>query len=157
DPNNPSQDLNTVNRSSLSDYTYVFGQFLDHDLDLTTTNSGQAFDIVANQAGDPFNPPGIIPFTRSTFDAATGTGTGNPRQQVNSVTSFLDGSQIYGSDAVTASKLRTHVGGKLKTSPGNLLPLNNSTYFPNGTLLMANDAHIVPDTQLFAAGDVRAN
>src|SRR5207248_4279147 len=53
--------------------------------------------------------------------------------------------------------LRTHNGGKLKTSPGNLLPLNNSTYFPNGTLPMANDAHIVSDTQLFAAGDVRAN
>jgi peroxidase len=155
DPNDPSQDLSIANHSSLSDYTYVFGQFLDHDLGLTTTNSGQAFAIAANQAGDPFNPPGSIPFTRSTFDPATGTG--NPRQQVNSVTSFLDGSQIYGSDAVTANKLRTHAGGRLKTSPGNLLPLNNSTFFPNGTLPMANDAHIVSDTQLFAAGDVRAN
>src|SRR5207248_3356431 len=39
DPNNPSEDLNTVNHKSLSDYSYVFGQFLDHDLDLTTANS----------------------------------------------------------------------------------------------------------------------
>jgi hypothetical protein len=39
----------------------------------------------------------------------------------------------------------------------DLLPFNNSTYFPNGTLPMANGAHLVPDTQLFAAGDVRAN
>src|SRR5439155_19963946 len=105
DPNNPSEDINTVNQLSLSDYIYVFGQFLDHDLDLTTTNSGQAFDIPANQPGDPFNPPGSIPFTRSTFDPATGTSTSNPRQQINSVTSFLDGSQIYGSDAVTVDKL----------------------------------------------------
>src|SRR5207248_11629931 len=88
---------------------------------------------------------------------ATGTGAGNPRQQTNHVTSFLDGSQIYGSDPVTTSKLRTHVGGRLKTSPGNLLPLDNTTTFPNGTVPMANDAHIVPDSQLFAAGDVRAN
>jgi hypothetical protein len=157
DPNNPAQDLNTVNQKSLSDFIYVFGQFLDHDLDLTTANSGESFDIAANQPGDPFNPPGTMPFTRSTFDPATGTGTGNPRQQINSVTSFLDGSQIYGSDAVTADKLRAHVGGRLLTSPGNLLPLDNSTYFPTGTLPMANDANIVAQSQLFAAGDVRAN
>src|SRR5205814_3860068 len=35
DPNNPSEDVNTVNQKLLSDYIYVFGQFLDHDLDLT--------------------------------------------------------------------------------------------------------------------------
>src|SRR5207253_9584668 len=84
----------------------------------------------------------------------------------NTVTSFLDGSQVYGSDAARADALRTHTGGRLKTSPGadgvtgtgdDLLPLDNSTYFPNGTIAMANDAHLVPDNQLFAAGDVRAN
>jgi hypothetical protein len=151
----PSQDVNTDNQKSLSDYIYVFGQFLDHDLDLTTDNSGQEFDIAANQPGDAFNPPGVIPFTRSNFDPATGTT--NPRQQINSVTSFIDGSQVYGSDAVTADKLRTHSGGLLKTSAGDLLPLNNSATFPTGTLPMANDANIVPENQLFAAGDVRAN
>src|SRR5581483_211498 len=126
----------------------------DHDLDLTTTNSGQAFDIPPGSATDPM---GTEPFTRSTFDPATGTSTGNPRQQVNAVTSFLDGSQIYGSDAARVDQLRTHVGGQLKTGPGNLLPLDNSTNFPTATLPMANDAHLVPDNQLFAAGDVRAN
>lgn len=155
DPSNASEDLNTVNALSLSDYIYVFGQFLDHDLDLTTTTSGQSFNIAANQAGDPFNPPGVIPFTRSTYDLTTGTK--NARQQINNVTSFLDGSQIYGSDATRALALRTLSGGHLKTSAGNLLPLDNSATFPGGTLTMANDAHIVPDTSLFAAGDVRAN
>src|SRR5262249_16070552 len=34
-PNDPSQDMNTVDQQSLSDFGYVFGQFMDHDLDLT--------------------------------------------------------------------------------------------------------------------------
>jgi hypothetical protein len=157
DPAAPSQDLNMPNAKGLSDYIYVFGQFLDHDLDLTTTNSGESFDIPTTQAGDPFNPPGTMPFTRSTFDPATGTSAANPRQQVNSVTSFLDGSQVYGSDATRADALRTHVGGRLKTDPGNLLPHDTAANFPTGTVAMANDANIVSSDKLFAAGDVRAN
>ncbi|MFL5244184.1 MAG: peroxidase family protein [Gemmataceae bacterium] len=154
DPANPAQDTNMINQKSLSDFIYVFGQFLDHDLDLTPANPGQAFDIPAASATDPM---GAESFTRSNTDPATGTSTSNPLQQINAVTSFLDGSQIYGSSQATADALRSHVGGQLKTGPGNLLPLDNSANFPNGTLPMANDAHIVPDNQLFAAGDVRAN
>src|SRR5205823_2400872 len=151
DPSDPTQDTNLVNQKGLSDYIYVFGQFLDHDLDLTTA-TGSALDIPAGSATDPM---GIEPFSRSTTDPITGTS--NPLQQVNAVTSFLDGSQIYGSDAARADALRTHVGGRLKISAGNLLPLDNSTNFPHGTLTMANDAHLVANDQLFAAGDVRAN
>src|SRR5207253_766156 len=122
---NPAEDRDVINPQGLSDFIYVFGQFLDHDLDLTTTNSGQAFAIPPGSATDPM---GTEPFTRSTFDPATGTTS--PRQQINAVTSFLDGSQIYGSDAAIADKLRTHADGRLKTGPGDLLPLNNSANFP---------------------------
>jgi peroxidase len=75
---------------------------------------------------------------------------------------------IYGSDARTADALRSHTGGRLQTSPGDLLPFNNTTYFPNihdaataadptASCKIANDAHLVPDSQLFMAGDVRVN
>jgi hypothetical protein len=75
----------------------------------------------------------------------------NPRQHANQISAYLDGSVIYGSDATRAAALRTFSGGRLKTSEGNLMPLNSAG------LANANDAHIFPDNQMFLAGDVRAN
>jgi len=151
-----------INNRLMSAMIYGWGQFLDHDIDLTTNASPAETFNIAVPAGDPYFDPHntgtqVIPFRRSSYDPSTGTSAGNRRQQTNVITAWIDGSQIYGSDTVTADKLRTHIGGKLKTSPGELLPLNNSAYFPSGPLPMANDAHIIPDDQMFAAGDVRAN
>jgi hypothetical protein len=158
DPSNLTQDLNTVDQKSLSDFGYAWGQFLDHDMDLTPANSGELLSILA----DPNDPSkmGNQTFERSTFDPSTGTSTSNPRQQVNAVTSFLDLSQVYGSSAALADALRTHVGGQLKTSPGGMLPYDNSTYFTPAQLAiinMANDAQAVPTQNLFVTGDVRGN
>ena len=141
------------------DYTafvYAWGQFLDHDLGLTDTATPRERLPIAVPAGDPsFDPTGTgvmtIPMSRSAYDPATGTAVDNPRQQVNSITAFIDGSQVYGSDATRAAALREFIGGRLRTSAGNLLPFNTSG------LTNANDAHVVADDQLFLAGDVRAN
>ncbi len=75
----------------------------------------------------------------------------NPRQQTNELTSYLDGSVIYGSDETRAAALRTFSAGELAMSAGGLPPFNTAG------LSNANDAHIVADNQLFLAGDVRAN
>ena len=77
--------------------------------------------------------------------------TPNPRQQITQISTFLDASMVYGSDANRANALRTFSRGLLKTSSGNLPPLNI------GGFENANDAHIFPDNQLFLAGDIRAN
>jgi peroxidase len=162
DPNNPSQDLSTVDQNSLSAYGYVWGQFIDHDMDLTLDNSGQSFPI-AVPPGDPIGP-GPLPFTRSNFDANTGTSARNPRQQINSITSFLNLSQVYGSDAATAGALRTHAGGKLKTSAGGELPYDNTNFFTPQQLAAINQAEggmqnpgPVPTSNIFVTGDIRGN
>lgn len=81
-------------------------------------------------AGDRyFDPQGsgtaIIPFNRALFDPDTGTDPLNPCQQENEITSWIDGSMIYGSDADRAAALRVGPDSPyLKTSAGDLLPFN---------------------------------
>jgi len=145
-----------TNDRDFSAMVYAWGQFLDHDLGLTATASPREAFSIAVPTGDPsFDPAGTgamtISMSRSASDPLTGTGPGNPRQQTNSITAFIDGSQVYGSDATRAAALREFSGGRLKTSAGNLLPFNTAG------LANANDARRVPDSQLFLAGDVRAN
>lgn len=153
-----NNDVQTVDQNSLSDFGYVWGQFIDHDMSLTPTNPNSTLTITA----DPNDPSqmGNQTFARSVTDPATGTSVNNPAQDINAVTSYLDLSQVYGSSAAIADALRTHEGGQMKTSPGNMLPYDNSTYFTPaqlGIINMANDAQAVPTQNLFVTGDVRGN
>ncbi|NET80041.1 peroxidase family protein [Okeania sp. SIO1F9] len=134
-----------VNDFKLSDWFWQWGQFIDHDIDLTEADSsGDSFPIPV-PTGDPdFDPFGTgtqtIPLTRSIFDPATGTT--NPREQINEITAFLDGSMVYGSDEATALSLRADDGtGKLATSIG-----------PDGEILLPTDSD-----GNFLAGDIRVN
>ncbi len=135
----------TPSAYGLSDYVWQWGQFIDHDITLSP-GTGEFLPIPV-ATGDPLAP--MIPMMRTGYDSNTGILT--PRQQINMQSSFLDGSMIYGADAVRAAALRVGTGGMLMMSSQGMLP-KNTAGLPN-----ANDAHILPDDQLFLAGDVRAN
>ncbi|HSK76347.1 MAG TPA: peroxidase family protein [Thermoanaerobaculia bacterium] len=135
------------NRRGASDFLWQWGQFLDHDLDLTTTaDPAEPFPIEI-PAGDPqFDPKStgqvIMALGRSAYNDVAGV-----RQQVNGITAYIDASQVYGSDAVRARALRALDGtGRLKTSAGNLLPLNTEGL-----------ANFPPGDTVFVAGDIRVN
>lgn len=145
------QPTSIPNARGLSNFVFMWGQFVDHDIDLTLTNETEPWPIPV-PLGDPFFDPqstGLveIPFERSIFDPASGTGADNPRQQINTITAWIDASNVYGSDETRANWLRTGQGGKLKTSEGNFPPFNDGSQ------------ENMPDnaTDLFVAGDVRAN
>lgn len=150
-----AQDEEMPNERDLSAFIYVWGQFLDHDLDLTNAGSPTEPLPIEVPVGDAqFDPNSeggkTIGLNRSVYDSSTGTSTDNPRQQLNLITAFIDASQVYGSDSARAAALRTFEGGKLKSSDGNLLPFN--------TMGLPNDNAIgLPTESLFVAGDVRAN
>lgn len=150
-----------VNQGRMSAFAYAWGQFIDHDLGLTPTGTSEKLSI-AIPKGDPyFDPAGTgtktMALDRSAVASGTGTSTSNPRQQINALTAWLDGSMIYGSDTVTAKSLRTMVDGKMKLAADGMLPLNNSQNFPSGTVPMFNGSPTLSADQMFAAGEVRAN
>ncbi|MEQ8970573.1 MAG: peroxidase family protein [Coleofasciculus sp. C1-SOL-03] len=146
-----SQSESIPNSFNASDWLWQWGQFVDHDLDLTDPPAGAEFLPIPVPENDPtFTPGSIIPFRRNAAAPGTGTDSNNPRQQVNAITAYIDGSSVYGSDLERAHFLRSGEGGKLKTSAGNLLPFNTEN------LENANPFGVDAD-DLFIAGDVRAN
>jgi peroxidase len=142
-----AQDGALPDESGHSDMLWLWGQFIDHDIDLTP--EGHEFFPISVPTGDPyFDPMGtgtqMIPMMRSDYDPSTGITT--PREQMNAITAFLDGSVVYGSDPMRQAFLRD-ADGKLKTSDGDLLPFNDGTI----------DNAMGMSTHFFVAGDVRAN
>ena len=136
----------------VTDFVWQWGQFVDHDIDLTGGATPDEPVPIPVPTGDPFFDPlstgaAVIDFSRSVH--TSNPTLQSPRQQMNQITAFLDGSNVYGSDPVRALTLRRLDGsGKLLTSPGDLLPFN--VYgLPN--------APTANDPTLFLAGDVRCN
>ena len=111
---------------NFSGMMYAWGQFLDHDLDLAPQDGKRAIDIKVPDGDPVFKDGASIPLTRTVVDENSGLA-------INSVTGWLDGSQVYGSTAAVAASLRG--------SGGHLLVENNSLPVVN---------------RQFLAGDVRA-
>ncbi|KAM9218368.1 myeloperoxidase-like [Leptosomus discolor] len=152
-----------------------WGQFIDHDLDFSPETPARVsfsgkVDCETSCAKEPPcfpikippNDPRIkntrdcLPFFRSAAACTSSTAT---REQINALTSFLDGSMVYGSEVPLANKLRD------RTSQLGLLAVNQNftdrgkAYMPFTSMekdpcLKVSGGDKIP---CFLAGDSRAS
>jgi hypothetical protein len=145
----------------------VWGQFLDHTFGRAQPGSEEA--PIAFNASDPLenfsDTLGIIPFNRDAVMPGTGTGPGNPRQQINTMGSYVDGAAVYGNTQQRLEWMRTGPdnGNPAKASAKLLLPhgylatvaaRRNPATAPS----MVKEGALSAEPQnAVVAGDVRAN
>jgi hypothetical protein len=166
--------INDVNQNLFSEnensqFVWTWGQFMDHDFGLRDETPAESEPIAFNKR-DPLedfvNDFGSIGFNRT--PAAPGTGTRSPRQQINTISSYIDGSNVFGVTSSRLDWLRNPATGPLDGNPAN----DQATLMlPNGFLPRADargNAAAAPPMDLMGAlvatpakaavaGDVRGN
>ncbi|XP_052775467.1 peroxidasin homolog isoform X2 [Mya arenaria] len=161
-----------------------WGQFIDHDIDLTPQsvsqhifndgrrcnetceNSFPCFPIPVPPSDQRVHGQSCLGFHRSSATCNTGTTsiffkTFAHRQQLNALTSYIDGSQIYGSSDDLAERLRdiNHdegllLVGSLSQQGKRLLPYDFTGIIGPADCQIESGKRYIP---CFLTGDSRAN
>jgi hypothetical protein len=162
---------NLFSERNVTQWGFAWGQFLDHTFGLRLGRAPD--DPEGEQAPIPFDPAdpieefandlGVIGFERSAI--SPGTGVDSPREQVNTVSSYIDAWAVYGGTDERLEWLREGpVDGDLSNNSA-LLVLPDG-YLPRAT--ERGDAGNAPEmeiggrlaldtTRAAIAGDIRAN
>src|SRR5256886_13730757 len=158
---------NIFSKDGITQWGWVWGQFLDHDFGLRDERSAENAPIGFDQA-DPLeafaNDLGAVGFART--PAAPGTGVATPRQQVNTLTSYIDASNVYAVDAKRLEWLRvgpadgnmSNNRARLMLTADGFLPRVGARGDPSTAPAMDLMGPLVgTPNRAVVAGDVRAN
>jgi peroxidase len=141
------------NKENLSDLTWIWGQFLDHEITLTEKNNAELAIIITPEIVDDANedyPGRTILFPRSVNVINT-----SPREQPCQISAYISGTTIYSDKTNRTLELRLLDGsGKMKTTTATnsevILPFNINEFY---------NAHPPGSNpgDFYLAGDIRAN
>src|SRR5712691_12941157 len=157
---------NVFSENGVSQWGWLWGQFLDHTFGLRDETPAESSPIPFD-ANDPLeqftNDFGVIDFART--PAAPGTGVTTPRQQINTVSSYIDAWNVYGGTAARLEWLRRGpVDGNMANNkaslllPGNYLPRRDFRGDAASAPSMDVDGRLTGTPEhAVVAGDVRAN
>ncbi len=165
--NDVGQNLFSENGST--QWVWTWGQFLDHTFGLRNETPAENMPISFDQ-NDPLesftDDLGQIDFARTPAAPGTGTSRQNPRQQINTVPSFIDGFPIYGGTNARLDWLLNGPDDGNLADSGATLMLTPDGYLPratargNAATAPAMDifgAQTSEDSSVVVSGDVRAN
>jgi hypothetical protein len=131
----------------LDQFFTIFAQFVDHDITIAATYT------VPDCCGTPSDTDRCAPITISTDPFYTSgkclnfarslifcEQLGCTTDPMNSLTAYIDASQVYGSDNGNATTLRALTGGKMAISGANLLPIVSGAFKGGDTRALENPA-----------------
>ena len=143
-----------------------WGQFLDHDLDLGPELEEECIDCIETDVCSPIqvtsadpafglntrNRANCLPFRRSLPACPTDRPLSfSPREQINDLTSFIDGSMVYGSNEIVGNAVREFRNGLLRVGPN--FPANQPSLPIDNQKIVACPNRM----DCFLCGDVRCN
>ncbi|XP_037789559.1 dual oxidase-like [Penaeus monodon] len=102
--------------------------------------------------------PKFMPFHRAGYDYATGQSPNSPREQLNYVTSWLDGNFVYSTSEARLNMLRSFSNGTFRTDPEDpSLPPRNVERIPMENNPTPHVLKILSPERMFLLGDQRTN
>jgi len=177
-----NKEQESIKQSTVTHILMQFGQFLDHDITLTAepeleccseelVNNSRCFNIrmdyntLVDMSTDPIHlnayPNKVqkcISLSRS--DPACGTGLSSDgksiREQINSLTGFIDSSNVYGNHEKIARALRRRKDRETWKFPG-LLEVNKGNFkdLPTRKQVKLDDEFNPEEKSFMIAGDMR--
>lgn len=99
----------------------------------------------------------FIPFHRASYDRKTGQSVNSPREQLNQVTSWIDGSFIYSTSEPWINTMRSFQNGTLLTDATGKMPVRNSMRVPLFNNPVPQVMRMLSSERLFLLGDPRTN
>ncbi|XP_061164792.1 dual oxidase 2-like [Saccostrea echinata] len=145
---------------------YFGQQVVEEILDVQRPGCPREFFNIPVPKGHRFNPNNLdnlqMPLQRSRFNQRTGQTAGNPRQQLNEITPFLDGTLFYGPGKAWTDAIREFKHGFLKVKDPSTyddvrkqFPADNDIRLPFANPPPPADHYLKPVKRFFRLGNLR--